>query len=85
MIPKAYLRDKKHNTKVVRDIVLFLMGDLHQPKPVTNRKQYLYPFHKDTCIYLPFSSTHPVVQEMLPVDDISHPNTVIFLYIPRDH
>ncbi len=25
MIPKAYLRDKKHNTKVVRDIVLFLM------------------------------------------------------------
>ncbi len=25
LIPKAYLRDKKHNTKVVRDIVLFLM------------------------------------------------------------
>ncbi len=26
MIPKAYLRDdKKHNTKVVRDKVLFLM------------------------------------------------------------
>jgi hypothetical protein len=26
MIPKAYLRyEKKHNTKVVRDIVLFLM------------------------------------------------------------
>ena len=25
MIPNAYLRDKKHNTKVVRDIVLFLM------------------------------------------------------------
>jgi hypothetical protein len=24
MIPKAYLRDKKNNTKVVRDIVLFL-------------------------------------------------------------
>ncbi len=29
MIPKAYLRDKKkHNTKAVRDIVLFLMYDL---------------------------------------------------------
>jgi hypothetical protein len=26
MIPKAYLRDKKHNRKVVRDIVLFLMN-----------------------------------------------------------
>ncbi len=26
MIPKAYLRDKKQNTKVVRDIVLFLMN-----------------------------------------------------------
>jgi hypothetical protein len=27
MIPKAYLRDKKNNTKVVRDIVLFLMQE----------------------------------------------------------
>jgi hypothetical protein len=25
LIPKAYLKDKKHNTKVVGDIVLFLM------------------------------------------------------------
>jgi hypothetical protein len=25
MIPKAYLRDKKNNTKLVREIVLFLM------------------------------------------------------------
>jgi hypothetical protein len=30
MIPKAYLRDKKHNTKVVRDIVLFLMLSSNQ-------------------------------------------------------
>ncbi len=32
MIPKAYLRDKKHNPKVVRDIVLFLM----HKKPTLN-------------------------------------------------
>ncbi len=31
MIPKAYLRDKKHNTKVVRDIVLFPMMGAHIP------------------------------------------------------
>jgi hypothetical protein len=40
--------------------------------------QLMYLFCKDTCICQPFSSTHPAVQGMLPVDDISHLNTVIF-------
>ena len=29
MIPKAYLRDKKNNPKVVRNIVLFLMTGIY--------------------------------------------------------
>ncbi len=37
MIPKAYLRDKKHNTKVVRDIVLFLMHS-YLITPITIRR-----------------------------------------------
>ena len=61
------------------------LGDLHQPKPVTSHKQFLYPFHKGACICQPFSSTHPAVQGMLPVDDTFHPNMVIFSNIPRDH
>ncbi len=75
-------------TNIVRginDAIFGNLGDLHQPKPVTNHKQYLYPFRKDTCICLPFSSTHPAVQGMLPVDEVSHPNMAIFSNIPRDH
>jgi hypothetical protein len=74
-----------NNVRGINDAIFGNLGDLHQPKPVTNHKQYLYPFHKDMCICLPISSTHPTVQGMLPVDNISHLNMAFFSNIPWDH